>query len=311
MKRILKYTLLLAGVIAAAAMVSTRQQEPGKGIFYRVSGGKSEMYLLGSIHVGNEDMYPMAENIQNAIRKADTVVFECDTDSDEASKITAESMMSDAPLSAVISDSLYEQLEQAAKRTGYSMAAFEKMKPWAVTSVLTLEAASQGLNAVSREKASAFGVEKMVREMLDGQKILYLEKTSEQLERMDSFSPELQEYLLLGACGDVLETKTSSSMEQDMEQWPKWWHDGDAQAFADSFKRSMEKETALELAQEYQRALLTERNLMMAGRLQELLESEDTGKCVVTVGLMHLVLPDDSIVSLLREKGYQVERLTE
>lgn len=45
---------------------------------------KSDLYLLGSIHVGSEDMYPMGQHILDAMEAADVLAFECDTASAQA-----------------------------------------------------------------------------------------------------------------------------------------------------------------------------------------------------------------------------------
>ena len=55
------------------------QREGSAGLLYRVTGGKSELYLLGSIHVGSEEMYPMGQHILDALEAADVLAFECDT----------------------------------------------------------------------------------------------------------------------------------------------------------------------------------------------------------------------------------------
>ena len=62
-----------------------------------------------------------------------------------------------------------------------------------------------------------------------------------------------------------------------------------------------------ELAWEYHTALVTERNARMARRLADWLEGEET--CFVTLGLLHLVLEGDSVLSCLEEMGYAVERI--
>ena len=130
MKKIWKYSLLMAGVLAAAVAVHQLTREPGHGIFYRVSGGKNEMVLLGSIHVGSRDMYPMSDAIRQALKQADVLVFECDTGSQEAVAATAEMMKSEAPLSSAVSAQCYEKLAKAAEELGYDMNSFEYMKPW-------------------------------------------------------------------------------------------------------------------------------------------------------------------------------------
>ena len=309
MKKTWKYSLLLAGVLAAAAVVNQLTEQPGQGIFYRVSGGKNTMYLLGSIHVGSKEMYPMADAICAAIGNADVLVFECDTASAQARTVTAQMMKSDAPLSSVVSSSCCEKLEKAAEKIGYSMETFEQMKPWAVTSTLTVAAAAQEMNAKSSASASALGVENMVRKEACNQTIVYLETAAEQLELMEAFSPSLQEYLLSSACDAVLKTESASGSDEDVDQWPEWWRMGNAQAFADSYQRSMDNETSPEMAQEYHQSLVVSRNRLMAQKLRSMIESDEPHSYMVTIGLMHLVLPQDSVITMLQDMGYRVEQI--
>ena len=309
MKKIWKYSLLMAGVLAASVAVHQLTQEPGHGIFYRVSGGKNEMFLLGSIHVGSREMYPMSNAIQQALRQADVLVFECDTASQEAREATAHLMQSDTPLSSVLSDGCYAELEKAASELGYEMAAFEGMKPWAVTSTLTVAAAARQMDAGSSRTASALGVENMVRRHANGKTIAYLETAREQLERMEAFSPALQEYLLTSACRAVLEPEHASGTDADIDQWPEWWKTGNAKAFAESYRLGLTRETDPELAKEYHHSLMTVRNRQMAQKLQAMLEKEEAHTCFATVGLMHLVLPEDSILAELQAMGYTVEQI--
>lgn len=308
MKKIWTYTLLLAGVLAAAASVNQVMKEPSCGILYRISGGKNEMYLLGSIHVGTREMYPMGRHIQDTLQLADVLVFECDTASPEAAAATAALMSSDQPLSQVLSQECLERVELAAHELGYSMERLNQLKPWAVTSTFTLAAAAREMDA-ARKTASAYGVENMVRKQASDKSMLYLETPQEQLQVMESFSPELQEYLLLNACQAVLEPEKLTGTDVDMENWPSWWKEGDAQAFADSYEHSLLKETSPELAQEYHQALMTDRNVRMANALREMLESPEKHVYFATVGLMHLVLPSDSIISQLESMGYQAQRI--
>ena len=298
----------MAGVVAAIAAAQLTA-ERGQGIFYRVSGGKNTMYLLGSIHVGNREMYPMAEAIVDAINKADTLVFECDTTSTEAQAATARMMQSEVPVQQVISASVYERLEKAAQKLGYHMASFEKLKPWAITTTLTMAAAAEEMDVSGSKAASALGVENMVRKLLKEQEVLYLETAEQQLGLMEAFSPELQTYLLESACDAVLEPEKRSGTDQDVELWPAWWREGNAQAFADSYLIGLEKERSPELAEEYHQALVVQRNRQMVGKLIEMLESDQKKSYTVVVGLMHLVLPQDSIVTMLRDMGYQVEQM--
>jgi len=311
MKKIWTFSLLVAGVFAAAIAAQQLNQTPGQGIFYRVSGGKNEMYLLGSIHVGSKEMYPMAKEILDAINKADVIVFECDTTSSEAQASTARMMKSEIRLSERIGPACLEKVEQAAKKLGYSMEILEKMDPWAVTSMITVAAAADEMEAGSSKTASAFGVENMVRKEIKNQRVTYLETAEEQLGLMEAFSPELQEYLLSSACDAVLDPEKKSASDQDVDRWPDWWKEGNARAFADSYIRGMSGEASPELANEYHQSLLVRRNQHMAQNLQQMLEEGENKKILAVVGLMHLVLPEDSIISELEALGYSTEQIVQ
>ena len=49
----------------------------------------------------------------------------------------------------------------------------------------------------------------------------------------------------------------------------------------------------------------------MAEGLRALLEDGEGEKILVTVGLLHLVLPEDSVLGELKAMGYQVEQVLE
>lgn len=122
----------IGGQLAApAGTVGEEKTGESKGILYRVTGGNSEMFLLGSIHVGSEEMYPMNRRITDALAAADTMVFECDTESPDVVRKMA-SMMSypkGETLREHISAECYALLEQAAGKTGYPIGMLNALRP--------------------------------------------------------------------------------------------------------------------------------------------------------------------------------------
>lgn len=311
MKKIWRCGLLMAGVLAAAVVGHQAMQTESNGIFYRISGGKSTVYLLGSIHVGARDMYPMSKNIRSALQASDTVVFECDTSGEDAQNASARLMKSEVDLEERVTPECLRLVEQAARKLGYSMETLRKLDPWAITSMITVAAAADEMNGGNKKLASVYGVENMVRKQMENQKVEYLETAEEQLGLMEKFSPELQEYLLVSACRTLLESSNVNEQKNHMEKWPIWWKEGNAQAFAESYLREMEDETAPELAREYHQALLSERNHRMAEKLCQMLENDQERQYFVVVGLMHLVLENDSILCELEDAGYCVEKIAQ
>lgn len=60
---------------------------------------------------------------------------------------------------------------------------------------------------------------------------------------------------------------------------------------------SMRQDPEQALVAEYHQELVTERNVNMAQELQKLLNGTDEHSYFVTIGLLHLVLPEDSVPS--------------
>lgn len=280
---------------------------PSKGIFYRIDGGKNELYVLGSIHVGGKEMYPLSDKVKKAIENADALIFECDTESETAIQNTQNLMFyqEDDCLSANVSLECFDLLTNVAQKLGYDMAALDKMKPWAVVSMLSMETLAAEMGGRDLSEVMEFGVENVVRKIGSGKHRTFLETAEAQLKTMDLFSPELQEYLLESAC----EVIHKQQVDDDLKHWAKWWAEGNAEAFAQSYQKGLEEEKKPDLAKEYHDALVTRRNKSMAETLRQLLETGENQVYFATIGLMHLVLPEDSVLAHLHEMGYTVERI--
>lgn len=304
-----KTTALVLAVLTAALMILSRMNQQGsRGIFYRITGGKNDLYLLGSIHVGSKEMYPFSQQILTALQNADTLIFECDTQSEQAA-LTMQTMMrlpEGKTLAGEISSQTAELVESAAKELGYSPTMFQNLKPWAVTSMLTTHTAAKQMNH-SAKNAAHMGVEEAVRKEAGNKTTLYLETVEEQLGLMDAFSSELQDYLLHSACKALLD----DVQDEQLKLWPKWWHDGNEEAFAQNYLIDLSKEPDPNLAREYHTALMTTRNRTMAQNLARIMEEETNGECFAVIGLMHLALPGDSVIEELKQLGYYAERIAQ
>ena len=300
--------LVLAGLLAASVMImmATGREpkgEPCVGICYRISGGKNEMVVLGSIHVGNESMERYGEHIESALEAADVLVFECNNESAEAKAASDRLTRSASALKDEVSPETYELVEQVARKLNLSMSRFDRMRPWAVTSALSTRIAAGEMGVRDATAALQMGVEEHVRKAAGGKTLDYLETAEAQLTALDQFSPALQEWLLRDACDQALCPRVTS-----LKDWPDWWRLGDAEAFARAYREeNLRADPAL--MSEYHDALVTRRNKIMAQELARLLESDEPHRYFVTVGLLHLVLPEDSVLWELEQMGYTAERL--
>ena len=308
-----KLTKVFCALLCALLLpVFSACAEGGAGICYRVTGGQNELFLLGTIHIGSEKMYPMGEHILSALQSADTLVMECDTESGAVLAQTT-SMMSypvGDTLDKHVSPETYAKLGEVCEKLGYSINMMNALRPWAVVSMLSLETTAAEMGADDIMQAIGLGVETQIGALAGDKPRAYLETAVEQLKVMDGFSPELQEYMLASTLEVILDPQESvQPMDADLSLWPEWWANGEADKFADSYLAGMKADPKPELMDEYHQGLVTNRNKTMADGLRALLESPDGLSCFAMVGLLHLVLPDDSVIDLLTDMGYTVERV--
>lgn len=265
------------------------------------------MMILGSIHVGNERMSRFGDALQQALKEADCFVFECDTASQETQAVIAEMMAAEQPLGEVLSAETYALLEQTAQKCGIAMDRLNRLRPWAVTSALSSQAAAAELGTGSARSALRQGVEERVQKYIGKKPVHYLETAREQLEIMDGFSPALQDAMVRSICQQILYPEETGST---LSQWPEWWAEGETEPFVQAYEAENDfAEQAL--TEEYHQGLITRRNRRMAEGLRALLEDGDGEKIFVTVGLLHLVLSEDSVLGELKAMGCQVEQVLE
>ncbi len=296
---LLTVAILLIGLCSCAAA------EGSVGICYRITGGKNPMVILGSIHIGNADMEPYGQHLLKEIDAADVLVFECDN---EAPGVLVQTMammtLKDGKLSDLLSPETNELLDKACKEVGLSASMLNMFRPWAVYSTLTTMTAAEQMGSGSTTDAMNYGVESVVMDYAGDKERAYLETAIEQLEVMDGFSPALQEEILRQSCLAILEPQP----DETLTLWPQWWREGNADAFVQDYLGDDEG-LSDELFQEYHQALVTNRNKNMADGLCRMLEDEKNHRYFVTVGLLHLVLPQDSVLWELEQRGYTVERI--
>lgn len=160
-------------ILVIVLVFALAMQGQSQGIFYRVTGGKNDMYILGSIHIGSRQMYPFGPAVRQALRQADLLVFECDTQSEQA--VAATQTMMRYPqgdtLADHVSDICFEKLIKTAQKTGYDINALKAVKPWAITSMFSMDTLSAQMGSGNARKAAALGVEEAVREQAGLKKV--------------------------------------------------------------------------------------------------------------------------------------------
>jgi len=280
-------------VSAAAAPVVTAEPQH---LLWSVTGPAGVAHLTGSIHFGRPGMYPLAPAVERAFAQADTLVVEIDVldlDPEVAlGAIAREGMYTDgSTLEQHLDPHTWRALEEVSERHGIPLALVERQKPWlAAITITTLELTRGGLSEMH-------GVDRYFLARARGEKqVIELESFESQIAMFQQLDAAEQERMLRATLADV--EAGPRFFEATVEAWAR----GDVERLDrlvnGSFRAADPSGRLYEL-------IMSDRNRAMAARIAELVDSG--GSHFVVVGAGHLV-GDDSVVELLAEHGYRVDR---
>lgn len=286
-------------------------KEPIAPLFYKVTGSNGEqMWLFGTIHVGDFRTTQLPEKIKEAFSGADALAVEFDIDA------FYEQMEADQNLAMQVYQ-MYMYTDGTKTKDHFSdletydyavktMKAIGAIGPY----TMQMKASYWGTEIESfymqwaRGLSEGYGVDLRLLHMARNQqkKILDIESATEQLSMLMGFSDGLQELLL----AETLSSDATAYGKDIRELYEMWCEGDEAKLIAylnDSDISDMTPEE-LVLYEEYVKAMETDRNAKMFEVAKGYLESGDV--VFYAVGLAHL-LAEDGLVNTLRDAGYTVE----
>jgi len=277
---------------AAASIVSTNKA--AKHCLWEVKGKSNSVFLLGSMHMMKENMYPLADELEAAYKKSSVLVFETDMKVMEspafAMKLMGKATYPEGEsLKKNLSPAMYSLLVSNLQHSLVGVEMLDKFKPWmAAMTLLVLELQKEGFDVQN-------GLDKHFFAQATADK-----KTFDQFE-----TPEFQAGLFTGLTDKESEEFLGQTLrdlvvlKNEFDQLAKAWTIGDTNALdkliLDSFREypTMHKK------------LLLDRNRSWIAKLEQLLKEDQD--VLVVVGAGHLV-GKDSVVDLLAAKGYKLEQ---
>ena len=288
-------------------------------LFYKVTGKDGQqMWLLGTIHVGDARTAYLPKEIYDAFAQSDALALEFDsgkfeermkTDEEFANAVSATYLLTGGQTAESIMDAqLYEVALKMLKASGnYNMNALA-MKP-----VIWEQSISNFFLQQCNTLHSDMGVESRLEELAAKQnkEILDVESGLFQAQMQGNFSTELQ----LAMLEDILEENFGEYREELTELYDAWCA-GDEKVLRElvNEQEDTSKMTAEELAEynaqeplrkEYEKAMETDRNEGMLDVAIDYLEGDQV--VFFAVGLAHLLDDTNGLVDALRTAGYTVE----
>lgn len=281
----------------------TLTQQGSKGVAWTVEDEDTRVYLLGSIHIGVPDLYPLNEKLVKAFDESDALFVEANILEKEGMKYYLEKAMytDGSTLQDHVKPETYAKLEQVAKLYNLPMEQLAMQKPWQVSNILSsLE--TDELFGMTPEEIAMHGIDMyfLINARLQEKQVRELESVKVQADMFDSLSLETQEQSLSAILDSILQPSEKNENEDAiLKQWFVNWKQGDIEGFTKSFQGALSEES------EFDKMLFGKRDDQMAQKLIKLLEEEE-GTYFVVVGAGHLLV-DKNIRYHLEQNGYDVE----
>ncbi|WP_458122566.1 TraB/GumN family protein [Paenibacillus sp. Z6-24] len=283
------------GAATATAPASETSQAGGRGFMWEVESNGNTVYLVGSMHLADDSFYPLRKEYEEAFAEADHLGVEVDISKaagEEQQKLVMElGMYQDgSTIKDHISSETYAKLGEILKKNGMKPDALDPFKPWvAEVTVITLKSAKGGYEA-SAGIDLHFIQQAMERKI----PIIELESYESQLNMFNNFSRELQEKNLNTALDHYDEEDNAIGHMAEM------WKTGNEEALLE-FTNLMAGDA------EYNQAMLVDRNIGMANKIDGYLKNGKKEEYFIVVGAGHY-MGEHGIIQLLENKGYKVVR---
>lgn len=282
-------------VLLVSKGTETAAQTGGRGFMWEVESNGNTVYLVGSMHIADDSFYPLREEFEEAFAEADYLGVEIDISkaADEAQQkliLDLGSYQDGTTLKDHVSSETYTKLGDILKKNGLEPNALDAFKPWVAESTLTsLKSATAGYEASAG--VDLYFIQKAIESKLP---IIELESYESQLGMFNGFSKELQEETLKATLDNF------DVLNDSVNQMAEMWKTGNDKQLLDLTNNFSDNE-------EYNKAMLIDRNIGMANKIDGYLKSDKKEEYFIVVGAAHY-LGEHGIVKLLEDKGYTVER---
>ena len=291
----LALSLIITFLICTGANVQQNQRAAApKNCLWEVQGSSNRVFLLGSLHIFKSDAYPLAKAIDDAYRVSPKVVFETDIAGMADTAVQARMLsMGFYPegqsLFQNISAPMRDALQKRVANLGLPLEQFGRLKPWLAAVTLT----HAELQRLGFSPAYGVDVHYFSRARTDKKKIAFLESIDYQISLLGDMGAEDQKAFLGQTLKDL---EIAADLAGDMLVY---WQKGQADKLYTLLFKSFEGYPEIE------DRLLLQRNKDWVVKIEAMLEEPEN--VFIVVGAGHLI-GDESVVDLLRQKGYKVRQ---
>ncbi len=265
------------------ALTSMAHSQP---LHWLAQKDKQEFLILGTVHVGSDELYPLPDSIEPYLLNSNGLILEADLSKNNVSFPTANNHEFVVNL---LSDSQFQQLVTAAKALGIAPSRLEHQPPWIVA--LTLQQAQFSQLGYQ----PALGVEKVLthKAHINNVAVFGLETMQFQIDLLSQQSDNGKQMLL-----------------DTLNEWPDARHNANCliQSWKSGDRDNLEQLLIAEnMNGEFAERFIYSRNRQWVNTLISK-ESFAEGKFLLAVGTLHLV-GTDNVLSLLKDEGFTINPL--
>lgn len=281
--------------------IYTKKNFSSKGIMWEVNKKGNKVYLLGSLDVGSDLIYPFKKEIIDRFESSDKYVVHVNLLPYEDIENPEGVYNSDgSTLESKIGKEVYGKYKSIMEAFKVEEKEYKNMKPWAA--LLTLE--SLVLTGEDEEFTSQHNIAYYLalKSKASGKEILELEGLDYQYSLLDEVALEEQVYLLEEEVTNVLHEGIDEEIRKEsMERKLQAWQEGDKNKLKELIDRREDIEDINEV-------LLKDRDKNISKKISELLEGEDKKTYFIVLDSIHF-LNEGTIIDDLKAMGYKVEYL--
>lgn len=269
---------------------------PNRGLGWKLSKNGKSLYLVGSVHVGTPDLYPLPASFDEAFGKARILVEEIDLFlAKRPENIALMTQLAAFEPGKTLDEQLSSEVQELFAKSPATQkfgASAQNLRPWFLSVAITMQVLE------SEGYLASLGIDQHFADRAEktGMRYEAIETVESQLKALAEL-PEATQQLMLK---DTLQQLPS--LETDIRRTLHAWKKGDEQAVEDVMMESMRKP---EYRPVYE-ALFLNRNEKMTKAVLSYLATPTVE--FVVLGSGHLV-GQDGLIHTLQDRGVTVERL--
>jgi len=277
---------LFVGVVAANSSV------------WKITKGNDFVYIAGTIHILPSSEFPLPKEFDQAYQATNNLVLETkvpdESDVDLQVKMMQAMTYNDGQsLKSVLSKRTYQQLQRHIAALGADLAMFELFKPGALVSMLAMLEAQKA--QLSGEGVDSYFSKRAIE---NNKAVAYLESVEFQMNMLANMGRGHEDQFIKSNLKQMKDFKPMFVKLIDA------WRRGDTITLSKlAIEPMLDDPKSL-------KTLLTDRNRNWISQIESMFTANGKGsdKEFILVGIAHLV-GRDNVLSLLKAKGYRVEKL--